>query len=63
MDLEATESERKQLEYSTQFFEFTPDAFVDSISAPTVDMVSELLDVRKDFVYLIECYIDYLAIF
>ncbi len=45
MDLEATEAERKQLEYSTQFFEFTPDAFIDSVSATTVDITTELLEV------------------
>lgn len=48
MELEATETERKQLAYATQFFDFTPDAFVDSITGPSIDCINENLDVRKE---------------
>jgi len=48
MELEATDSEKKQLSYSTQFFGFTPDAFVDSITAPSIEIINEHLDASKD---------------
>ena len=51
MELEATDSEKKQLSYSTQFFGFTPDAFVDSITAPSIEIINEHLDVS---IYTIE---------
>lgn len=47
MDLEVSETERKQLEYATQFFEFTPDACVDSITAPPMDIISDNLKAVK----------------
>ena len=46
MELEATDSEKKQLSYATQFFGFTPDAFVDSIHVPSIEIVNEHLEVR-----------------
>jgi hypothetical protein len=48
MDLEATDAERKQLAYSTQLFDFTPDAFVDSITAPSLDYINNHLDAAKE---------------
>ena len=45
MELEATDSEKKQLSYATQFFGFTPDAFVDSIHVPSIEIVNEHLEV------------------
>jgi hypothetical protein len=53
MDLEATDAERKQLAYSTQLFDFTPDAFVDSITAPSLDYINNHLDVRIAFIFIL----------
>ena len=53
MELEATDSEKKQLSYSTQFFGFTPDAFVDSITAPSIEIINEHLDVSVTIKYVI----------
>lgn len=47
MDLEASESERRELEYATQFFEFTPDSFVDTISFSSTDIIDEELNKLK----------------
>jgi len=49
MDLEASESERRELEYATQFFEFTPDSFVDTISFSSTDIIDEELNVSQHF--------------
>lgn len=46
MELDASENERRQLAYSTQFFDFTPDAFIDSITGQSVDIINEHLEVR-----------------
>jgi len=48
MELEATDSEKKQLSYATQFFGFTPDAFVDSIHVPSIEIVNEHLEAAKE---------------
>ena len=48
MELEATDSEKKQLSYATQFFGFTPDAFVDSIHVPSIEIVNEHLEVSVE---------------
>jgi len=48
MELDASETERRQLAYSTQFFEFTPDAFIDGVSGPSYEAVSDHLDVAKN---------------
>ena len=45
MELDATNIERKKLAYSTQFFDFTPDAFIDSVTGPALDVVNEHLEV------------------
>ena len=47
MELEASDSEKKQLSYSTQYFGHTPDAFVDSITAPSIDIINDNLQVSK----------------
>ena len=39
MELEASDSEKKQLPFSTQYFGHTPDAFVDSITASSIDII------------------------
>ena len=58
MELEATDSEKKQLSYATQFFGFTPDAFVDSIHVPSIEIVNEHLEVRvKQFLKYIFIYL------
>ena len=44
-ELEASEQERRQLAYSTQFFDFTPDAFVDGVSGACYEAINEHLDV------------------
>ena len=49
MELEATKKERRQLSYSTQFFDFTPDAFIDSITGPALDVVNDHLEVEPYF--------------
>ena len=51
MELEATDSEKKQLSYATQFFGFTPDAFVDSIHVPSIEIVNEHLEVSVEHVF------------
>jgi len=48
MELEATKKERRQLSYSTQFFDFTPDAFIDSITGPALDVVNDHLEASKE---------------
>ena len=48
MALEASESERRELEYATQFFDFTPDSFVDTISFSSTDIIDEELNVSQD---------------
>ena len=48
MELDASETERRQLAYSTQFFEFTPDAFVDAVAGPSYEAIDEYLDVSKN---------------
>jgi len=48
MELDASETERRQLAYSTQFFEFTPDAFVDAVAGPSYEAIDEYLDVAKN---------------
>ena len=45
MELEANDLEKKQLSYSTQHFGHTPDAFVDSIAAPSIKIINENLQV------------------
>ncbi len=47
MALEASESERRELEYATQFFDFTPDSFVDTISFSSTDIIDEELNVSQ----------------
>ena len=47
MELDASETERRQLAYSTQFFEFTPDAFVDAVAGPSYEAINEYLDVSE----------------
>lgn len=49
MALEASESERRELEYATQFFDFTPDSFVDTISFSSTDIIDEELNVSQHF--------------
>jgi len=48
MELEATERERRQLAYSTQFFDFTPDAFIDSVTGPALDVVNQHLEAANE---------------
>jgi len=48
MELDASEQERRQLAYSTQFFDFTPDAFVDGVSGACYEAINEHLDVCKN---------------
>jgi len=48
MELDATERERRQLAYSTQFFDFTPDAFIDSITGPALDVVNQHLEASNE---------------
>jgi len=48
MELEATKKERRQLAYSTQFFDFTPDAFIDSVTGPALDVVNDHLEASKE---------------
>ena len=45
MELDASDQERRQLAYSTQFFDFTPDAFVDGVSGACYEAINEHLDV------------------
>ena len=45
MELEANDFEKKQLSYSTQHFGYTPDAFVDSIATPSIEIINENLQV------------------
>jgi len=47
MDLEATPEERLQLEYATQHFGFTPDAFVETVTTTVIDSINEGLDDTK----------------
>jgi len=47
MELDASKTERQQLAYSTQFFDFTPDAFIDSVTGPSLDTVDSHLDAAK----------------
>ena len=49
MELEANDFEKKQLSYSTQHFGHTPDAFVDSITAPSIDIINDNLQVSDKF--------------
>jgi hypothetical protein len=46
MALEANDDERRELEYATQFFDFTPDSFVDTISFSSTDIINEELNVK-----------------
>jgi hypothetical protein len=46
MALEANDDERRELEYATQFFDFTPDSFVDTISFSSTDIIDEELNVK-----------------
>ncbi len=46
MALEANDNERRELEYATQFFDFTPDSFVDTISFSSTDIIDEELNVK-----------------
>jgi len=48
MELDATNIERKKLAYSTQFFDFTPDAFIDSVTGPALDVVNEHLEASME---------------
>ena len=48
MELNVTDKENRQLAYSTQFFEFTPDAFVDSVTTPALDVVNDHLEAAKE---------------
>lgn len=48
MELNATDKEKRQLAYSTQFFDFTPDAFIDSITSPALDVMKEHLEAAKE---------------
>ena len=45
MELEANDLEKRQLSYSTQHFGHTPDAFVDSIATPSIEIINENLQV------------------
>ncbi len=46
MVLEANDDERRELEYATQFFDFTPDSFVDTIRFSSTDVIDEELNVK-----------------
>jgi len=48
MELDATDKERRQLAYSTQFFDFTPDAFIDSVTGPALDVVNQHLEAAHE---------------
>ena len=45
MSFEVSEEERRELEYATQFFDFTPDSFVDTVSFTATDILEEELNV------------------
>ena len=47
MELNSSDKEKRQSAYSTQFFDFTPDAFVDSVTTPALDVVNEHLEAAK----------------
>lgn len=46
MSFEASEEEKRELEYATQFFDFTPDSYADTISFTATDIIDEELNVR-----------------
>ena len=47
MDLDATPVERKQLEYATQHFGFTPDSLTDTITSFALDHLAGVLNVSR----------------
>jgi hypothetical protein len=47
MSFEVSEEERRELEYAGQFFDFTPDSFVDTISFTATDIIDEQLLVSQ----------------
>jgi hypothetical protein len=47
MALEASDNDRRELEYATQFFDFTPDSFVDTVNFTSTDIIDEELEVRN----------------
>ena len=49
MELEASDSEKKQLSYLTQYFGHNPDAFVDSITAPSMDIIKDNVQASHKF--------------
>ena len=49
MSFEVSEEERRELEYATQFFSFTPDSFVDTISFTATDILDEELNVSSPY--------------
>ena len=52
MELDASDSEKKQLSYLTQYFGHSSDAFVDSITAPSIDIINENLQASHNFLPL-----------
>ena len=63
MELDASEQERRQLAYSTQFFDFTPDAFIDGVSGASYEAINEHLDVSYSLFSYFTCfYIQYLTL-
>lgn len=43
MDLESSDQERRDLEYATQFFEFTPDSFIETVTSTSSDIIDDQL--------------------
>ena len=56
MELDASEQERRQLAYSTQFFDFTPDAFIDGVSGASYEAINEHLDVSYSLFSCFTCF-------
>ena len=56
MELDASEQERRQLAYSTQFFDFTPDAFIDGVSGASYEAINEHLDVSYSLFSYFTCF-------
>ena len=48
MDLEATPAERKQLEYASQHFGFTPDSFIDTVTSFALDNLNDVMEGMKE---------------
>ena len=47
MDLDATPAERRQLEYATQHFSFTPDSLTDTITTFALENLNGVINVRQ----------------